>query len=418
MARSDIVTQIPLDRAAKLIGIDPYHFNTITTLRRPETNACDDIFFQHSHQRQGAFSREDLASALKQAEETVTHYLGYTLIPQWVQNEEKIVTKPANVEMMNVTGRNARGQLKSVVTDRGYVIEGGRKARTLIESDSPVTYSDDDGDGYDELATVNVATTVTDPQEIHLFFSDKSGADKWEIRPINVSISGGNATITFPRYLVPLPELWERDPAEGDVWRTINGDDVNQFIDTCDVYRVYNDPSAPAVLYKEGCSCTNCNGTGCVVCQWSTNTGCLRVRDGRRGIITYQAAEWNADNQEFRLLSSSDCCWWEPDKLYIWYRAGLVNLDLDQPYLQVDPMWERLVVFYALTLIDRKIPGCENTQNIYDMATKDLGLSQSSGNSSYTYALTGRIAGNPLGTKRAAINLWRSIESNRILQGH
>lgn len=418
MAVASVVTMIPLDRAARLLGVDSYHFNSITTTRRSEVASCDDVWFQYPWQRQGAFSREDLAAALKQAEDTVTHYLGYSLIPQWVQNEEKIVTKPANVEMFNVTGRNARGQLKSVVTDRGYVIEGGRKAKTLIQFGAAVVYSDSNGDGYNDLATVVVATSVTEPQEVHVFFSGNSGADKWEIRPISVSISGGNATITFPRYLVPLPELWERDPAEGDVWRNINGDDSNQFITTCDVYRVYNDPSAPAVLYKEGCSCSSCGGTGCVVCQWSTNTGCLRVRDGRRGIVTYQAAEWDATNQEFRLLSSTDCCWWEPDKLFVWYRAGLVNLDLDQPYLQMDPMWERLVVFYAISLIDRKIPGCENTQNIWKMQLEDLGKSESSGDSSYTYSITGRIAGNPLGTRRAAINLWRAIESNRILQGH
>lgn len=298
MARSDIVTQVPLDRAAKIMGIDPYHFNQITTVRRPETNACADIWFQYTEQRVGQLSRDDFAVALKQAEDTITHYLGYTLIPQWVVDEEQPITKPASPEMVNISGRNSRGQAKSVVTNRGFVIAGGIRTKTLIEANTPIIYSDNNGDGYVEFCTVTVNTTVTDPEEIHVYFPGLDGSDKWEIRPISVSISGGIATITFYRYLVPLPDQWTVDPDAGDILRNINGDDINAFLPDVDVYRVYNDVSSQATLYAEG-TCLNCSGTGCEACGWTTNTACLRVRDSRRGIVTYSSATWNEDTEQF-----------------------------------------------------------------------------------------------------------------------
>lgn len=412
MARSDILTMIPLDRAALILGVDPFHFNSIVTLQRPENNACDDIWFQNSWQRQGQLGREDLAVALRQAEDTVTKYLGYFLIPQWVQEEEKVITKPYSPELTNITSRNSRGQAKSVVTDRGYVIEGGRKASTLIEEGSATVYSDENNDGYDETCTVVVPTTVTDPQEIHVYFPGKNGDSKWEIRPTTVTLSGGDATIVFPRYLVPLPELWTNEPIAGDVWRTINGDDLANFLEIVDVYRVYNDPQSQAVLYTEGITCDTCSGTGCQACGWTTNTACIRIRDSRKGIVTYSPATWDADTEQFNFLTPSS--YRDPDKLYIWYRSGLINNEMDSPYLQMEPIWERLVVYYAVTLLDRNMNGCENTQNIWQMMTTDLAKSLPDGSN---FQVSNRDISNPLGTKYASIRLWRLIESNRLLQG-
>lgn len=412
MARSDIVTMIPLDRAAKIIGIDPYHFNSITTLRRPENNACDDIWMQYSEQRQGQLGRDDLAFALKQAEDTVTHYLGYFLVPQWTINEEKIITKPASPDLINIGALNARGMAKSVILDHGYVIEGGQKTKSLISAGVAIVYSDDNGDGYRELCTVIVPTTVTDPQEVHVYFPGKSGSDKWEVRPVDVSLVAGNAIITFPRYLVPLPNLWTNDPDEGDHYRTINGDDINAFLTTVDIYRVFNDPQSQAIFYTEGTTCVDCGGNGCPQCGWTTQSGCIRVRDSRRGIVSYAAATWNTTTNQFDPLNSP-CPWYDPDKVFLWYRSGLINNELDKPYLEMEPSWERMIVYYALTLLDRQLNGCENTRNIWKMMDKDMSESANG----VAHQIVPRDLGNPLGPKYAAIRLWRMIESNRLMQG-
>lgn len=406
MARSDTVTLISLDRAAKILGIDPYHFNTIVTLRRPENNTADDIWFDSSWMRVGQAGRQDLALALYEAERQVINYLGFYPMPAWVSEEEHRITQPYAVELRNIGSLNSRNRQKSIRTKYGYVIEAGSKAKTVIQAGANVVYSDADGDGYNELVTVTVNTTVTNDDEIHVFFAGKSGVDAWEIRPITTSLNAGVATITFQRYQVPLPELWERDPSEGDIWRTIDGDNINNFVTTVDVYRVYTDVSTQATLYYED-GCDNCNGSGCIACEFSTNTGCLRIRDKRLGLMSYSPATWDDDAQEFNISGAAD-----PDKISINYRAGYIPPSVENySYRQMDPVWERAIVFYAFSLLERVPNVTGNTENVYQRFNEDLALS--AGGKSYTIAF--KNLQNPLGTTRAAINLWRMIERERLL---
>lgn len=134
MARSDVATLIPLDRAARILGIDPYHFNSIVTSRRPEKSSCDDIWFQYAEQRIGQASRYDLSVALSKAEEQTAEYLGYYPMPTWIEGEDCTVTRPFAVELTNRNGINSMGRAKSIRTQRGFVVETGSRAKTLIEA--------------------------------------------------------------------------------------------------------------------------------------------------------------------------------------------------------------------------------------------------------------------------------------------
>lgn len=413
MARSDINTVIPLDRAAQILGINPYHFNTIETSLNPinHTVDCSDEWFQKPHQRYGAASRDDLARALNQAEKQVFKYLGYAPVPIWIEQEEHRVRKPYDVQHRNFAGINARGQRKSIETNYGYVVSTGTKTKTLIDDAAAITYSDADGDGYNELATVTVSTTVTEAQEIHAYFPGKSGLDTWEIRPIDVSISGGIATITFQKYLVPLPDLWVIGPTEDDPrWRTINGDSSGNFLTTVDVYRVYNDPSVQATFYYEGELCGDGvdNVTG-----FDTETGMLRIRDSRLGLLAYEQATWDSTNERF--TSTSSCHQGDPDKILISYRAGTINRDNKYPYLEMDASWEMAIVYFAYSKLDRATNMCNNLNSIHEQMSEDLSLVSSGGGSSTSYNVSFKDLQNPLGTSRAAIKLWRMIEQERLV---
>lgn len=407
MARSDIVTQIPLDRAAGILGIDKAHFNSITTTRRPEVNTCNDLWFAYPFHKVGQASWDDLAIALRTSEDRVTDLLGYSLVPAWVYQEEQIPERPYATELTNIRGQNARLRRKSVITRRAYVIEAGVRASSLINAGNVVTLSDEDGDGYNETATITQVTTLTEGQEIHVYFPNKAGSEQWEIRPVVVSLSGGTATITFSKYLIPDPDLWEQDPGAGDQKRTIDGDNAANFLTTVDLYRVYNDPSNQAAFYNE---CTSCGGSGCAVCGFDVDTGCLLVRDGRRGIVAYSRATWDEDTAAF---TASDNCLTDPSRLIINYRAGLVNHRMTYPYLQMEPEWERALVYYAISLMDREFAGCENTRNIWKYMTEDR--AKSAGERSFTMA--DKDLHNKLGTTRAAVQLADMIHSRRSIQG-
>lgn len=406
MARSDIVTQIPLDDAARILGIDPYHYNSLVTTRHPENSAADDIWWQHPWQRVGQLSRDDLAQALYWAEQNTAKFLGYYLIPQWIRSEEHRPEKPA-VGLINQYSLNSRMQYKSIRLDYGYVLGAGVRASSLIEAGAAIVYSDEDGDGYAETATVTVTTTVTDDEEIRAFFPGEDGAEEWEIRPVRVSISAGTATIIFKRYLVPDPDLWEQDPDPGEIWRAIDGDDITNFLTTIDVYRVYHDPSTQAIFYNERSSCSICGGTGCAACNFYTESGCVAVKDERLGIVTYQRASWDEDEEGWYLVNSE---YPDPDKIKVHYRAGKVNHRLNRPYTDIDPMWKQAIIYYAMSFFDRNMATSENTHNIWRYQTEDLAVA--SRERSFQIGV-GDLT-NPLGTTRGAISLWKMILQNRI----
>lgn len=404
MARASIVTLIPLDRASRIIGIDPYHFNGIYTSRRPIVAAADDVWSQYTWQQIGQASREDLAQALRYAEDETAKYLRYYPVPAWIENEEHQIEKAYATELVS-NGLNSYLKRKSIQTDYGYVQDVGKRASVAIQLAAAVVYSDADGDGYNELATVTVATTVTDPEEIHVYFTGYSGEEEWEVRPVDVSIVAGVATITFAAYLVPNPLLWEQDPSPSDpAWRAIDGDNVNNFVRTVDVFRVYIDPSDEATMYWEDCS--DCGS--CAVCAPSTHAACLYIRDKRLGIVSYSPATWNAATLSYVSATPSS---YDADKISINYRAGLVDSRTKTPYLRMAAHWERAIVYYAMTKMDRAWSKYENTHNIWKEQMEDLARVQPD----RSFVVSEKDLHNPLGTTKAAINLWRLIEQSRLV---
>lgn len=406
MAYASVRTLIPLDNFAKILQIDPLHFNSVLTDLRGEANACDDVYAQHDWQMTGRVSRESIAMAIKQAEDTVVSYLGYLPVPDWVEEEEHPITRPFKPELSYTINVDVRGKKQSIETNYGHFIEGGRKAKTLIEAGAAIAYSDPDGDGYNDTATITVATTITDASEIRAFYPGKSGADIWEIRPITVTFGAGVATITFQKYQVPLELLIEKlaDSVGDPTYRAIDGDVDANFLQTADVYRVYNDPSAQLYFLTED-SCASCGGSGCAVCSEYSETGCMYPRDMRLGIVAVGRSDWDADTESFSEADFTKCTM--PDKVKVWYRAGFQNKALDVPLLQMDPTWERQIIYYALTLLDTEISGCDNTKRIFTHQRTDLAKPLTQG----AFAISSKDLDCPLGTTRAAIQLWRKISS-------
>lgn len=404
MAYSSVHTLIPLDNVARLLQIDPLHFNGITSSLRPARNACDDIWSQHDWQATGRASRETLAMALKQAEDEIVELLGYSPMPTWFIEEEHQTTRPSSPELFSIDSINIRGQAKSVRAKYGYVIEGGQRATSVIQLGAAVVYSDVDGDGYKELATVTVPTTITDIEEICVFYPGKSGTEEWEIRPVTISVGAGVATITFSKHQVLLENLIESlgDPQLGNDLKAVDGDNDANFLASVDVYRVYNNPAQQLIFYSEN-GCLSCNGSGCAVCGATAETGCLYTRDERMGILAYRRADWDSVNSRF--TSGTFAAGIEPDKVKIWYRAGWRNMKLAMPKRMMDLSWERLITFYALTLLDTDIGWCDNTKRIYSYQIEDMHVVKQG----KSFTLSDRALNNPLGTTRAAVNLWLKI---------
>jgi hypothetical protein len=412
MARSDTVTLLPLDRVAAIIQIDPLHFNGVVSARRPLRNACDDVWLQHDYQFVGRCSRESLAFALHQCEDMVAAHTGYPLLPTWIAEEDQSVETLGIVELYGSGSTNARGHAKSITANKGYIRALGRRAVSSISVGAAVVYSDLDGDGYKETATASSPTTLTDPEEISVFYPGESGDDRWEIRPATITIVAGTATAVFKREQAVLPELLEKMTDLTDAPPTIDGDDDTNFLTTVDLYRVYNDPSQQVVFYSEG-SCASCGGTGCDSCGFDVETGCLGIRDPRLGVLSYKRADWDVATQAY--VAAAFTQGREPDRMLIWYKAGWKDTRLKYPNRQMDPTWERLLVYYALSKLDTDAPGCDNTRRIIRHYQEDLAKSQSTGAGvGSSTQISQSDLDNPLGTRRGAVDMWRYMNSANV----
>ena len=401
MARSDFKTWLPLDRWCEIIGIHPFHFNQLDGGTLTPNTVCGEVFFQHAYQHSDRVGRDEIAMAIQQAEKEIAAEVGYNLIPDWV-SEERLEYPQAGVpEAFGTYGLNVRGLFKSVELKRGHVISGGVKTKTLIEAGVAITREDDDTDGYKETVKVTVATTVTDVNEIHVYYPAKDGADGWEIRPITVSISGGNATITFKAWQIVAANQFDAlnpDP--------LDATDNASYESTVDVYRVYNDPSTQLQFLWEG----DWDGCGsCAACQLSSQAGCFHLRDTRLGIIVPAPGSWDSDTEEFVQSDWSACR--DPDQVRVWYYSGYRNPDLTRSYVTMDPYWEYAVAFYAASKLDRPVCGCSNVNSFIDKWRLDAMVVEGE---KLSFNVTPEIMSNKLGTTMGAIYAYKRIHQNGI----
>jgi hypothetical protein len=191
-------------------------------------------------------------------------------------------------------------------------------ARTLVNVAGAVVMSDNDGDGVNDRFTVTVATTVTDPDEIAVYFTlaDRNAValdETWRIRPVNVTISGGNAVITgHPSQLVK-PDLTLRvDPSSLDVTVAAN------FVTTVEVYRLYTDDTTTTTDPAQGTALWEAPDCDTPPCNVAWLPVCLGARNADQGLVSVDF--WLGGTQ----CPPSDR---EPDRVSLNYLAGypLVN---------------------------------------------------------------------------------------------
>lgn len=397
MARSDIKTWLPLDDFARILGISPLSFNQLSSTLVPNT-VCGDIFFQQSWQHSDRIGRDDIALAIQQAEFEISQEAGFNLMPDWVEEERLPYPHPGVPESYNLYGINVRWQLKSVEASKGHMISGGMQAKSVIQAGAAIVRSDLDTDGYQETCTVTVATTVTDVNEIHLYYPAKDGDDGWEIRPIKVRITGGNAIITFYAWQIVAANQMDNinpNPLDASLAAT--------YETTVDVYRVYNDPATQVQFIWEG-DPDFCCGT-CTACQLGTQAGCFHIRDERLGFVVPAPATYDSSDGSWTAQDYSVCR--EPDQIRLWYYSGYRNPRDNRPYAELSDYWKPAIAYFAASKFERAVCGCSNVNQFIEKWRRDAAFSsQEEGG----FTVTAELAANRLGTTMGALYAYRKIE--------
>jgi len=230
-----------LNQWAELMMEDIWHFNQCAGIGAPMQTANDKaggVYLQKE--------REYIARHLDTAANRMAADLNYWICPAYFTETIQL-------------GRGAPFQRQHLQTRFCNMIELGKRATSVIQSGASVGYSDPNSVGVADLATVTVTTTVTNPDEIRLYYQVSDGSPtvadpRYEIEPVQVLISGGVATITAHRANFVKPTQWKREYIANDPNfnspNVIDTADPNGFVTKVDVIRVYTDTSANINLYS------------------------------------------------------------------------------------------------------------------------------------------------------------------------
>lgn len=400
MSRAATPTLLSLDRWARLLHVNPVHFNGgVGSQIWPANGACEDIWPQYSWQTNHELvGREEVAMEIAIAEQDIKNAMRHSPAATW--------------EVDEIHGWRGFTRIQAAQTEYGMLIAPGRRAVSLIEDAAAVVYSDPDGDGWDERATVTVSTSLTDKREIKLYTTGHSGDPEWEIRPLrSVTLSGGVATITVDAWQMFDPDLWEEYPNVGTPFDGIDVTVGANFVTTVDVYREYNDNSQASVsFYPASNSYPCCGGVGCSICNGAVAySGCFSIRDNRLGIVypfpaTYTDGSWS-------YYSAANC---QPaDRVALSYYAGLQDKD----YLNsksLDPLSHYMaetIMMLSVARLPAAVCSCNNIRDRVEDLQKDLSTLRDGGQGSTLYARfqTQDIFNNPFGTRAGEVAAWKRI---------
>lgn len=390
-------------------------------------DGCRPLVRRYAWQNSDAAGHHEVEQAIETAEARLRDHLGYSVAPHYV-----VETLP-----WPATGA-ASGRWQSVQLTEGEVRAVGVETLATISAGAAVTYSDADGDGIEDTFTVSAATTITDTSQIAVYFSaaDRfSGwgamtalAPRWRLLPVQVTISGGTATIRGPKQLCVKPIKYEGITNIGT-----NGLDpatATNFVTTLDIYQRYTATDSTDVTTSQGvliwetrpchgwwCSCAVCGGSSdpysgspydpAAVAQAVARVG---IRDGTLGLVAPAEAAYNSAAGVWSSLDWTVCGW--PDRVTIRYLAGF-PLASDG---QMQEPFRTVVARLAAAELARPICGCDEASRELYRWQFDLARTSGAGDEAYG-AISANDLDNPLGTRRGHVFAWRFIKQRQQLRG-
>lgn len=431
------MTLLPLEHFRRILAYNPWHFfglqGTVGASR--VDSSCNDVVYSYAWQNANAAGRTEVLEAIQSAEDKLAAYLYYRPAPHYVV-ETVAWPRYQGGQHSRFSPIDALGRWVGVSTGEKYIQAVGVETRAVIGLAQAVVYSDPNGDTLNELATITIATTVTDPDQIEVFFNAVDRYDgttipatgapdvidnalRWRIQPVTVRMSGGVATITGPAWVFVKPLLYEGgaplDPAT-----------AANFASTVDIYRRYTDPdgtttdTSQAVLIWETTPCGGGWWCGCdSSATFTTNAtdpaavayalARAGIRDSVNGEIAPGPAVYNSTAGSFGEVRFATG--FEPDRVLLRYRAGL-------PLAagQMQRQWQTIVARLAMAEMPERLSAC-------DVANKELhrwqfDLARSAGNNDEAYgAVSTRDLDNPFGTRRGHVFAWRAIQQQMTGQG-
>lgn len=411
--RVELATLLSLADFAKILGLDPLHFAGGYSDLRPAPT-CSDVWFQYDWQNPDLVSRHQCATVIHEAEQDIADALGYWPAPTWLHEEIKEYPCLYRRDLTGI-GQDIRFRLRGTQLKYGHILEGGQRATELIAADVAFVTSDPDNDGFKEIATFaipNVSATL-DPCEVKGYYKEHNPADMentrtdasstgadpaWEVRPLKVTLSGTTLSIHCWVWDLFSPPLFEELAPDG-----IDADVAASYVDGLSFYREYNNPSEQIEFgWTQDATCADVSS-----CTYDTQSGCLRVKDTRNGLVTLTPATYNAADGTFTFSEWKNS--WEPDVTRIWYRAGLTERNVACERLP--DYWARTITMLAVARLDWPVCTCSNKNNL--LLSNKWQQDMTEVRPDRSFIANADVLANPFGSRVGEVEAWKRVAKVR-----
>lgn len=413
---------LPLDLFRQILGYQPFHFWGLANENVPVDSQCNTIVAEYSYQNSNIAGRDSIRQALINAQERMRGFLEFPIAPQFI---ESTVDYPEYLDqrITRLTPIDSEGGWVSVFLPDGQVQAIGVESLTLLGTVA-VSYSDQYSSGINDTFQVTIATTETDVSKIAVYFaaadrlnSEGAGA-RWRIEPVNISITGGTATITGRAWLLVKPILYQGYTRQ----QPLNPATSSNFVSTLEIYTRTTDPTGTTLTTAQGAfiwdsqpnfgwwgfCCANSNDPA------STAQAIARVglKDPTTGLVIPGEAVYNSTTAQWQATIPpwSGICR-PPDKVMVRYLAGQ-TLDSN---LQMNSRLARAVAYLAMAEMPDRICACDDANRT--LAYYQQELNRTGNIQQETFAVTRRMLDCPLGNRRGHLYAWNEILTLRLTRG-
>ena len=407
-------TILPLLTYASVMGINPIQFMSGVAINYFPSSGSTDRWVQYPWQDELKVSRNELADEIYRAERDIAAELRYWPGPVWIEDSEILYPQYYRKGYVGLFGHDANHQMKSVKLTYGNFITGGKRAVSFINTATTAAgsleYLDLDNDGLYETARITVATSLTNPCEVNVYFADKNGTQEWEIRPLKTrTISGGDFVATVDSWALISPDLLAALPGTlPSGFDPIDAENLNNYVAEVDVYREYTDPSEQCVMLWNGSTNCACGGTGCSVCGFIEQTACLVPGEQITGLTRIVPATYDIGGGTWTGAEFSGG--YEPAKVRVSYLSGLNEIDPTTGCVSVPRDIAMAITYMTTARLSRPLCTKSITLRAREKELKeDLIFVQPGGE--MTRFITREIMNCPFGTRYGELEAWRIIRS-------
>jgi len=405
---------LPLDTFRQILKYPPYQFWGLDNADVRLDSQCNGVVYEYTFQSAGVGGRDDIRQALIPAQEKLRSYLMYPIAPQYLS---ETVTYPSfyDERLMRYSPMGADGGWLSVTLPDNYVQAVGVESLTLVGTED-VTYTDQFNTGTYDTFTLTIATDETDPLKLAVYFSatdrfdDLEVGDQWKVEPVQISISGGIATITGRSWILIQPILYEAYNRQNP----LDPDTLANYVETLDVYVRTTNPNGTTTDDSQGVflwdTTPGWDWWG-FCCQESSDPAAVAralarvgIKNSRLGIVIPGEAVYNESTEEWSATRPpwSGICR-PPQDVTVRYLAGYPLSSNGA----IDTRLAHAVAYLAMAELPERICACDNANRTLYRYQQEI---NKTGTDQDTFAVTRAMLNNPLGNKMGHWYAWNEIQ--------